>query len=268
MAVQLAEGVLKSRESSSSSTWNNIMVEVSPNVDTETVASNFAAPYNSSSTYNKNDTCIHDNIFYTCKQDGVTGNWNSTKWEVSTAGGVQDKLLSLHDDIGIVIDGKRPSMAVTSGQYVIVRNSTISGITDGLYKANAALSTSTDVTAANLTAVTGGGLNALNDNFSVKTFNVTKADAVTTSGIGYGYITGKTGFIGLDFTTAGGNGWVIIGQSPYKTVNNSQGGIYGMVTTISGSTRIVRIGPGGAITIYSPTANANYMGVLIFPIND
>lgn len=166
MAVQLAEGVLKSRESSSSSTWNNIMVEVSPNVDTETVASNFAAPYNSSSTYNKNDTCIHDNIFYTCKQDGVTGNWDSTKWEVSTVGGVQDKLLSLHDDIGIVIDGKRPSMAVTSGQYVIVRNSTISGITDGLYKANATLSTSTDVTAANLTAVTGGGLNALNDNIT------------------------------------------------------------------------------------------------------
>lgn len=63
------------------------------------------------------------------------------------------------DEIGIVITGKRPSMAVTAGQYVIVRNSTISGITDGLYTANTALSPSTDVTAANLTAVSGGGLN-------------------------------------------------------------------------------------------------------------
>lgn len=64
--------------------------------------------------------------------------------------------------IGVVITGARPAIAVTAGQYVIVRNSTISGITDGLYTANSALSPSTDVTAANLTAVSGGGLNAQN----------------------------------------------------------------------------------------------------------
>lgn len=63
--------------------------------------------------------------------------------------------------IGVVITGKRPSIAVTAGQYVIVRNSTISGITDGLYTANTALSPSTDVTAANLIAVSNGGLNSL-----------------------------------------------------------------------------------------------------------
>lgn len=63
--------------------------------------------------------------------------------------------------IGIVITGKRPSIAVTAGQYVIVRNSTINGITDGLYTANTALSPSTDVTAANLSAVNIGGLNSL-----------------------------------------------------------------------------------------------------------
>lgn len=65
------------------------------------------------------------------------------------------------DEVGIVITGKRPSIAVTAGQYVIVRNSTISGITDGLYTANAALSPSTNVTAANLSAVNNGGLNAV-----------------------------------------------------------------------------------------------------------
>ena len=74
----------------------------------------------------------------------------------------QDAIDSTQDAaIGIVITGKRPSIAVTAGQYVIVRNSTISGITDGLYKANAALSPSTNVTAANLTAVNDGGLNAV-----------------------------------------------------------------------------------------------------------
>ena len=74
------------------------------------------------------------------------------------------------DEIAIVITGARPSIAVTAGQYVIVRNSTISGITDGLYTANTALSPSTDVTAANLMAVSNGGLNSLgayvNENFT------------------------------------------------------------------------------------------------------
>lgn len=65
------------------------------------------------------------------------------------------------NEVGIVINGKRPARNATAGQYVIVRNSTISGITDGLYTANAALSPSTDVTAANLTAISNGGLNSL-----------------------------------------------------------------------------------------------------------
>lgn len=78
-------------------------------------------------------------------------------------------------EIGIVITGKRPSMAVTAGQYVIVRNSTISGVPDGLYTANAALSPSTDVTAANLTAVSGGGLNSLQNNvFQYTEYTLTK----------------------------------------------------------------------------------------------
>ena len=65
------------------------------------------------------------------------------------------------DEIGIVITGARPSMVVSAGQYVIVRGSTITGITDGLYTAVNALSPSTDVTAADLTAVSGGGVNSI-----------------------------------------------------------------------------------------------------------
>lgn len=69
-------------------------------------------------------------------------------------------------EIGIVITGSRPAVAVSAGQYVIVRNSTISGIADGLYTANSALYTNTNVTASKLTAVSNGGLNALNDGLS------------------------------------------------------------------------------------------------------
>lgn len=100
----------------------------------------------------------------------------------------QDAIDAAQDaEIGIVITGKRPSMAVTAGQYVIVRNSTISGITDGLYTANAALSPSTDVTAANLTAVSGGGLNSLSTLLDTAFKNITAS------------VTGST--------TAGENAW-------------------------------------------------------------
>lgn len=65
------------------------------------------------------------------------------------------------DEVGIVITGNRPSTTVTPGQYVFVRNSTINGISDGLYLTNSTLSSSMDVTAADLHAIGDGGLNSL-----------------------------------------------------------------------------------------------------------
>lgn len=67
------------------------------------------------------------------------------------------------DEIGIVVTGNTASQNVTSGQYVTVRNSTISGISDGLYKASANVSAGTAFTSSNLTAVPNGGLNSLNE---------------------------------------------------------------------------------------------------------
>lgn len=72
------------------------------------------------------------------------------------------------DEIGIVVTGKTASQNVTSGQYVIVRNSTISGISDGLYKASANVSAGTAFTSANLTVVSNGGLNSLNEQLTYK----------------------------------------------------------------------------------------------------
>ena len=67
------------------------------------------------------------------------------------------------NEVGIIINGKRPARNATAGQYVIVRNSTISGISDGLYivKNGYTLSPSVDVTAASLSAWNIGGLNGL-----------------------------------------------------------------------------------------------------------
>ena len=73
---------------------------------------------------------------------------------------------NLQSSLGIVLNGNTTSVAVAKGQYVIVENSTITGITDGLYTAAAAWDAGFTVTAAYLTAVPNGGLNALNSNFS------------------------------------------------------------------------------------------------------
>lgn len=74
----------------------------------------------------------------------------------------QDLLDAAQDaNVGIVITGARPALAVNPGQYVIVRSGTITGIVDGLYIAVNALSPGADVEAADLSAVSGGGLNHL-----------------------------------------------------------------------------------------------------------
>ena len=80
MAVQLADGILKSRENTSSP-WSEIMVKVSPEADLDGLASGFAAIYDSTHTYNTGDLCTYENNFYKCKTDGVSGTWNSTRWD-------------------------------------------------------------------------------------------------------------------------------------------------------------------------------------------
>lgn len=105
------------------------------------------------------------------------------------------------DEIAIVITGARPSMVVSTGQYVVVRGSTITGVTDGLYTAVNTLSPSTDVTAADLTAVSVGGLNELKSSFTFGTPQtyITLPYTAPTDGFFFAYAT----------TDDGQNGWVI-----------------------------------------------------------
>lgn len=86
-----------------------------------------------------------------------------TDYRTASAQDAIDVGFAKTNEVAIVIKGKRPGRNATAGQYVIVRNSTISGISDGLYvvKTGYSLSTSADVTAASLSAVNIGGLNFL-----------------------------------------------------------------------------------------------------------
>ena len=79
-----------------------------------------------------------------------------------------DALEQLAEDTAIIVNGNKTSHTggAASGQYVLVRNSTITDITDGLYTAAQAIPANTAIDKTYLTAVSGGGLNALNSNIS------------------------------------------------------------------------------------------------------
>lgn len=76
---------------------------------------------------------------------------------------LKGNLGSTRNGVAVTIEGNKASVNVTSGQYVIVQNSTISSITDGAYKAKANVSAGTSFTSSNLEAVSGGVANSLSD---------------------------------------------------------------------------------------------------------
>lgn len=71
---------------------------------------------------------------------------------------------NLEDAIAVVVDGNKTSYAsgASIGQYVLLKNSTITGCTDGAYKATKAIPYNTAIDSTYLTAVNGGLVNALN----------------------------------------------------------------------------------------------------------
>ena len=68
------------------------------------------------------------------------------------------------EETGIVVRGNKTTHAdgAAAGQFVILRNSTITGCADGLYTAAKAIPYNTAIDSTYLTPVSGGGLNALN----------------------------------------------------------------------------------------------------------
>lgn len=78
---------------------------------------------------------------------------------------------NLEDAIAVVVDGNKTSYVsgASIGQYVLLKNSTITGRTDGAYKAAKAIPYNTAIDSTYLTAVNGGLVNALNGKMTVET---------------------------------------------------------------------------------------------------
>lgn len=68
---------------------------------------------------------------------------------------------TLSNALAIVVDGNKSTMSASYGQYVLVKNSTIANVSDGLYTATKTIPADTAIDATYLAAVTRGGLNDL-----------------------------------------------------------------------------------------------------------
>lgn len=151
-------------------------------VDTilDNLAVDMAPAYSSAATYAVGDKVTYLGRIYVCTTAVTQPEaFNIDHWSVSQnmtyqINQINNRLITdeahinnLQSSLGIVLNGNTTSVAVAAGQYVIVENSTITGITDGLYTAAAAWEAGFTVTAAYLTAVPNGGLNALNSNLDL-----------------------------------------------------------------------------------------------------
>lgn len=72
-----------------------------------------------------------------------------------------NKSLVTSDEIGIVVDGNASASGASIGQYVVLQHSTISGKSDGIYKAAKTIPANTEIDGTYLTSVSAGGLNDL-----------------------------------------------------------------------------------------------------------
>lgn len=108
---------------------------------------------------------------------------------------------TLANALAVVVDGNKAAGSAAVGQYVLVKNSTITGITDGLYKAAKVLPANTTLDGTYFsTAVTAGGLNSLKaalSSLGATVQSVTGDTDVTVNSGGYIKI-GKAVFVDVD----------------------------------------------------------------------
>ena len=85
----------------------------------------------------------------------------------TSAAGAHNASVDAHDriqaEVAPIINGKRCSLGAASGEYVLLRNSTLTGKSDGAYQAAQAIPANTDLDSTYLgSPITGGIVNELN----------------------------------------------------------------------------------------------------------
>lgn len=99
----------------------------------------------------------------TTAEGNITTNAQNLTGEIGRAKNVEQDLM---EGMAILINGDRSATGAAAGQYVYLKDSTITGAADGLYKAAQAIPANTVIDVTYLTAVSAGGLNSLNDSLA------------------------------------------------------------------------------------------------------
>ena len=209
---------------------------------------NFAQEYDSTSTYDKGELVIYQNQLYQCAADISTAEaWTAAHWNLvdldilsrnkdQKISNNADEISNIEEGIAIVINGNTAAVNVSAGQYVYVKGSTITGITDGLYKAVNAIVSGTAFTSADLdnTDTASGGFNALNSNISplYLTGNNTRISALT-SGTDYSMQADEDAYYFVVANNANTTGIVLAQMYINNTLAgrnsfNASGGYYGV----------------------------------------
>lgn len=108
---------------------------------------------------------------------------------------------NIMESVAVLVSGDSSSTGASVGQYVYVKGSTITGITDGLYKASQAIPANTSIDSSYLTAVSGGGLNTLNDILTI-VYDTTSNTALSNFGSGIHAISVNSGTVITGVTIA------------------------------------------------------------------
>ncbi len=155
-----------------------------------------AGQYSNTYNYQKYAICRYNDKLWMCNTNLPAGGeeWEPSHWDEITVGAgltglrrsadtlaqaISDEadareelegfLNTVENSIAFIIRGNRlqGSTAVVTGQYVLLMESTITGKPDGLYTASKAIPINTDIDETYLTAVSNGGLNKLNKQWTL-----------------------------------------------------------------------------------------------------
>lgn len=182
-----------------------------------------ADKFDTTETYTEGEIVLYQGGMYKCKAGGAgPGAWDATEWDQTT---VEAELAALQTEVdsvkntltqleaetetvenglAIIIEGNSCASGASQGQYVYLKDSTITGYADGLYTAAQAIPANTTIDGTYLTAVSGGGLNSLKDSF--QSHVTTRTESSTYSADETIYITAeKNGYIGGRTTNSGAN---------------------------------------------------------------
>ena len=165
-----------------------------------------------------------------------------------------------------VIIGNTSTDNVATGEYVSLKKSIISGLSDGIYKSKSNIASGTPFVSSNLEAVTGGAVNALNDDLDALNSKLTQQ--LTSTGLtaskctivsgGYAKI-GNLVIVQIRVSNSSeAENRIITGFPAYNSI--SQNCVEMTASDYITSDRVrTNIEPNGTMTIYSTNTNGEFI---------